>query len=169
MSKPPRADFGEGRWTEALRSGLRALVASGERSFLTCGETTPGDKGNGNALGKASVDSLNRIDVPTVVILQVSSCFIGERGPYDRRETMTLPDGDETTEFWELTVLARLRLERGGIGRDWPRSAEGGRFCPLRLASGRGEFLRPGVPDFLDEVRRLITDLTVVLADKGAS
>ena len=64
---------------------------------------------------------MNRIEVPTDRMLPVSSLVVlGERRrwPYDRRETITFPEGDEVVELCELIVLARLRPLRGGIGSD---------------------------------------------------
>lgn len=70
--------------------------------------------------GEPGGDSVNRIDVPTDLMLPVSSRVLGDRKrcPYERRDTMTLPGGEDVVELWELIVLARLRPQRGGMGRD---------------------------------------------------
>ena len=92
--------------------------------------------------GEFGGDSVKRIEVPTDRMLPASSLVLIERRrcPYDRRETITLPEGEDVVELCELIVLARLRPLRGGIGSDCPSNEAGGRRgdCCFWGTIGRG-------------------------------
>lgn len=112
-----------------IRVALGDLVAYGDTNLRAAGE--PGG-------------DVKRIEVPTDLILPVSPLgVLGERrrGPYDRRETITLPDGEEVVLLWELIVLALLLRLRGGIGSDCPSRDAGGRrgdcFLPPCAVAGK--------------------------------